>query len=326
MKTYPDLDPAFLPILEAMSAMPLVSSLPPAEARSLWANADMGEVDAVWEVRDLEIPGPEGAVPARLYRPQEPAGLMLYMHGGGWVLGDLAQHDPAVRTFANATGCAILSVNYRLAPEHPFPAPLEDAFASLCWMDEHRADLTGRDGLPLLIAGDSAGGNLAAALALLARKRSAPQIDGQILLYPTIDSRCATPSWDEHKDCNLLLAADMRWYWNQYVQDAADRSNPLATPCAAESLAGLPAAIVAVAGIDVLHDEGVAYAERLAEAGNDVVLMAYPSLPHGFFNFRPFSSVAAAAFDEIAENVRKLIGRAAPRQPGDAMQASNVER
>ena len=137
------LDTAFEPILAMLAAAPPVSSLAPEEARALWADADMGEKEAVWRVRDMDVPGASGAIAARFYCPARPTAFILYLHGGGWVLGDLAQHDPAIRAFANRTGAAILSINYRLAPEHPFPAGLEDGYAALKWCHAHRDELVG---------------------------------------------------------------------------------------------------------------------------------------------------------------------------------------
>jgi len=309
MTHHPDLDPTFIPILDAMASMPTSSSLSPAEARTLWADAQMGEGESVWQVRDMVVPGLGGGIPARLYVPHEPTALILYMHGGGWVMGDLEQHDPAVRAFANRTRAAILSINYRLAPENPFPAALEDAHAALEWMHAHSFDLVARRGLPLLVAGDSAGGNLAAALSLVARNRGGSPIDGQILIYPVLDGRCDTPSWSEHEDCRILLATDMRWYWAHYTGKGSVRLDPRASPRQAASHAALPKTLIALAGIDILRDEGREYAGLLSAAGTDVTLLIYDALPHGFFNFSPFSPAAAAAFDELSAETRALIAR-----------------
>ena len=306
------LDATFEPVVAMMAGAPPVSSLTPQEARTLWADADMGETEAVWRVRDMEVPGAAGAIAARFYSVEVPTALILYLHGGGWVLGDLKQHDPAVRALANRTGAAILSINYRLAPEHPFPAGLDDAYAALNWCHAHREELV-RAAAPLLVAGDSAGGNLAAVLALEARDRGGPQIDGQLLIYPVIDGRCSTLSWRENADCPLLTSRDMAWYWDHYAGQA-DRRDPRLSPCEAQDHAGLPAAILAIAGIDPLRDEGLNYADQLARAGTSVTILRYESLPHGFFNFAHVSDRAAAAFDEIAAATRELIA-AAPSSP-----------
>ena len=308
------LDAAFEPILAMLAAAPPVSSLAPEEARALWADADMGDTEAVWRVCDLDVPGASGAIPARFYCPARPAALILYLHGGGWVLGDLAQHDPAIRAFANRTGAAILSINYRLAPEHPFPAGLDDGYAALKWCHAHRDELVGA-GAPLLVAGDSAGGNLAAVLALEARNRGGPPVHGQLLIYPAIDGRCDTPSWRENAHCPLLTSRDMAWYWNHYAGQA-DRRDPRLSPCEARDHAGLPSAVLAIAGIDPLRDEGLNYADQLARAGNEVTVLRYASLPHGFFNFAHVSDRAAMAFDEIAAATRRLIA-ATPDSTGE---------
>ncbi|HEX5535971.1 MAG TPA: alpha/beta hydrolase [Sphingobium sp.] len=302
------LDTAFEPVVAAMAGAPPVSSLTPQEARTLWADADMGEAEAVWDVRDMEVPGAAGAIAARFYCPEVPRALILYLHGGGWVLGDLLQHDPAVRAFANRTGAAILSINYRLAPEHPFPAGLDDAYAALNWCLAHRDELVG-GAVPLLVAGDSAGGNLAAVLALEARDRGGPPVHGQLLFYPAIDGRCNTPSWRENAHCPLLTSRDMAWYWDHYAGQA-DRRDPRLSPCEASDHAGLPPAVLAIAGIDPLRDEGLNYADQLARAGNEVTVLRYDNLPHGFFNFAHVSDRAAMAFDEIAAATRRLIAAA----------------
>ena len=304
----PVLDAQFAAITEAVKQAPSVSSVDVAEARAMWENSAFGASEAVAEVRDVAIPGNGTTIPARLYRPKETTpGVMVYFHGGGWVLGSLETHDLPLRALANRTGATVLSVAYRLAPEHPFPAGLEDCYSAVCWASEHLTALTGAGGA-LMVGGDSAGGNLAAAVALAARDRGGPAIDGQLLLYPVIDGRCSTPSFTEQGDMGLLTARDMRWFWQQYVGDRGLELSPLASPGLADSHRDLPPTILAVAEFDPLRDEGLAYAEQLAATGGHVALLRYDSLPHSFFNYVGLVEGAKSALVEIAEQVRLAMG------------------
>jgi len=304
----PVLDAQFAAIIEAVAQAPSVRSVDVAEARAMWESAAFGAAEAVAEVRDLAIPRDGATIPARLYRPKETTpGVLVYFHGGGWVLGSLETHDLPLRALANRTGATVLSVAYRLAPEHPFPAGFEDCYSAVCWASEHLTALTGGGGA-LMVGGDSAGGNLAAAVALAARDRRGPAIDGQLLLYPVIDGRCSTPSFTEQGDIGLLTARDMRWFWQQYVGDRGLELSPLASPGLADSHRDLPPAIVALAEFDPLRDEGVAYAGKLAAAGVEVAVLRYDTLPHGFLNYVSLAEGAKSAFVEIAEHVRLAMG------------------
>ena len=304
MALKPVLDAQFAPILEALAQGPSVSDSDPADIRAMWDVSVFGAPEPVGEIRDIAIPAEGATIPARLYRPKETtAGLIVYFHGGGWVLGSLETHDLPLRAFANRTGAAVLSVDYRLAPEHPFPTGLEDCYAALCWASEHLTDLTGDAGF-VIVGGDSAGGNLAAAVALAARDRHGPRIDGQLLIYPATDARCDTPSYAEHRDVGLLTARDMRWFWRQYIGDGGAGVSALASPCLATSHRDLPPAIIAIAEFDPLRDDGIAYAEQLRAAGVQVIALRYDTLPHGFFNYLNLVDGANAAFVAIAEQVR----------------------
>jgi acetyl esterase len=290
--------------------MPPISRTPIAEVRAMWEAGASTDGEAVAEVRDVQIPVMGGSIGARLYAPSDaPIGLIVYYHGGGWVAGSIETHDLALRALTNRTGAAILSVDYRLAPEHPFPIPFNDSYAALLWAAAHQAELVGADG-PIGVGGDSAGGNLAAAVSLAARDRGGPELAFQLLLYPVIDGRCASASYDAHSAGGLLNGPDMRWYWDNYAE-AATRLDPFASPCLAASHRDLAPAIVVAAGFDPLRDETVAYGEQLRAAGNDATLLTYETLPHGFFNYFQQVPMAAKAFDQIVDAITRWLTTAA---------------
>jgi len=313
MTQTPVLDAQFGPFIEALAQMPALSSRTPADARAMWDAAVYGTPEPVAHVRSLAIPVAGTSVAARLYAPEtRPTALIVYYHGGGWVLGSLETHDLPLRALVNQTGAAILSVDYRLAPEYPFPSGLEDCYAALVWAKERQAELTGGTG-PLLVAGDSAGGNLAGVVALLARDRKGPKIDCQLLIYPVIDGRCDTPSYTQRAQGGLLTSQDMRWFWNQYIADPPKRLDPYASPCMANRHSDLPPAIVVIAEFDPLRDEGASYAEQLRGAGNDVTVLRYATLPHFFFNTLYLVKAAGEAFREMAQHVCRAIDAAGGR-------------
>jgi acetyl esterase len=233
-------------------------------------------------VEGLRVPSPEGGIDARLYRPSAEPRLptIMFLHGGGWVMGTLDQYDSLCRFLARESKCAVFAVDYRLAPEHPYPAATEDCFAALEWLgaNAHAHDL---DAGRLAIAGDSAGGNLSTAIALAARERSGPSLRHQALLYPVIDRRCDTASHKE-LDRYLLTSSMMRWYWDNYVGDRSESDVPLAAPASFASLEGLPPATVLTAEFDPLRDEGEAYACALARSGVPTELVRVPGMIHGF--------------------------------------------
>ncbi|MFZ5747611.1 MAG: alpha/beta hydrolase [Pseudomonadota bacterium] len=274
----------------------------PESARAMFAEAqaalprDRGR--PVRAIRDRAVPGPLGDVPVRHYLPEgDIAGRMLYCHGGGWVFGTLDAFDPVCRELAAIAGIEVVSVDYRLAPEHRFPVPLDDVWAAL-------ADIAD-PGMPLIVAGDSAGGNLAAALSLRARDAGGPDIALQLLLYPVLDWDFERASYRDYGGGDHLISrADMAWFWDQHVA-TEDRANPLAAPLRAPDLAGLPEAVVVVAGCDPLHDEGIAYARRLAEAGVPVTVKDHGDMAHGFFTLVDLIGPANAAVADIGG----MIGR-----------------
>jgi len=281
------IDPQIQTVLDQMQAIefPGLSALPVEHARAALAMMGAARADAVEEVarvEDLEIPGPAGAIPARAYVPVADGTppVVVYYHGGGWVLGDIDSHDGTCRALANASGAAVVSVDYRLAPEHPFPAAIEDAWAALEWVAANAAELGG-DPARLAVAGDSAGGNLAAVVAIQARNTGAPALRGQLLVYPVTDATMSHPSIEENASGYFLTKADMEWFFGHYAPERpADwRLSPLAAP----DLSGLAPALVLTAEYDPLRDEGESYARRLGDAGVPVELIRKDGLIHGFF-------------------------------------------
>jgi len=209
--------------------------------------------------------------------------VVLFFHGGGWVLGDLDTHDGLCRRLALASSAVVVSVAYRLAPEHPYPAAVDDAWDALGWVADHAGEIGGDPSL-LAVAGDSSGGNVAAALALRARDRGGPTVGAQVLLYPPLDGRCDSPSYAARADDGgTITRTQMQWFWAQYA-GGADVDDPLLSPLRAD-VAGLPPTLVVVAGFDPLRDDGRAYAGRLADAGVPVQLEEYPDTFHGFLGF-----------------------------------------
>jgi acetyl esterase len=268
------------------------------------------ERGAIEFVRDYAFDGPRGDVPVRVYRPavETPAPTLVFYHGGGWTLGTLDSADDLCRNLARRVGCVVVSVDYRLAPEHPFPAGLDDAYAALEWVADH-AETFGGDPSRLAVAGTSAGGNLAAAVALRACEFDGPTIAHQALLYPITDHAFDTDSYAENADGPLLTRADMEWFWDQYLRSPVDGANPYASVLRAAdaALTGLPSATVVTAGFDPLRDDGVAYADRLTAAGVDVDHQHYPTMAHGFLSLSDAVDVADDAFDAVAERVRSSV-------------------
>lgn len=252
----------------AESGAPEFNQIPVAQSRALYTE---GQTETpgikVYSVENLVVEGPAGNIPVRLYKPfADPAPLHVFFHGGGWVIGNLETHDADCCEICIAGGCAVLSVDYRLAPEHPFPAGLEDCYAATCWASAHSADLDVQSDT-ISIGGDSAGGNLAAAVALLVRDRGGPEIALQILLYPVTEPSMSSASFQDNAEGYLLSRTMMGWFWDHYCPDVEARKNPLASPLLAADLSNLPPALIITAEFEPLRDEGEAYAERLAAAG-----------------------------------------------------------
>jgi acetyl esterase len=259
---------------------------------------------SVAETRDLAIPG-AGPIPARLYRASATGVLpvLVFFHGGGWVVGDIESHDTVCRHLASRASCAVLSVDYRLAPEHKFPAAVEDCFAATAWVAGNAAAL-GVDAARLAVGGDSAGGNLAAVVSLLARDRDAPRIIQQLLIYPATDAAMRHDSIGRFAEGYVLTRATMRWFYDQYLRAPEDAADWQASPLAAPDLKGLPPAYVLTAGYDPLCDEGDAYAACLAAAGVAVTHRTFPGQVHGFAMNGKIIRAAETALDEIAAALR----------------------
>jgi acetyl esterase len=264
-------------------------------------------VECPSEERTIE--GAVGPLPGRLYAPPAASGLLVYLHGGGWVIGDLETHDAVCRALALRAGCRVLAVDYRLAPEHAFPAAADDALAAFHWAVAHAEEL-GVDPTQIAVGGDSAGGNLAAGVAQRARAPG-PAPCFQLLLYPGLDLVDEAPSHGTFAEGFLLRREDIRWFKDHYVPESGQRHEPLASPARAENLVGLPPACVITAGFDPLRDEGRAYARRLSEAGVTCEDRCFPGLVHGFLHISGGVPAARAALEHAADALRHAFAQRA---------------
>ena len=293
---------------KAASGAPPLWELSPDEGRAMVEanNATIPAGPDMESVRDIVIPSQAGGMPARLYSPSASAsGLVVYFHGGGWVVGTLDGWDASVRNLAAASGCDVVSVDYRLAPEHVFPAAADDAYDALVWAASAEGLAAGR---PVVVAGDSAGGNLAAVSALRARDFGGPPIALQVLVFPVVDCDLDRRSYHEYDRDELILnRRDMVWFWDHYAPDPATRANPYASPLRASSLSGLPPAYVVTAEHDPLRDEGFAYADRLRAARVPVEHRHYGSQIHAFFTFTGVLDDADKAVTEAGSTIRSAV-------------------
>lgn len=267
--------------------------------------AEAGNGEPVADVTETTIPGPAAGLRLRVYRPAGtgPWPVLVYFFGGGWSLGTLDTCDGVCRMIANAAGCVTVATGYRLAPEHKFPAAVEDCHAGARWVAEHAAEL-GADATRLAVGGDSSGGNLAAAVTLRARDLGGPAIAHQLLVYPNTDHQAGTPSMREFADEYFFNPASVRWYWGMYLAAPEDGANPLASPLRADDLSGLPPATVITAGYDPLRDEAELYARRLQAAGVPAEIIRYGAMMHGFFTMVGVLDTAREAVLEAAGRLR----------------------
>ncbi|HTT74705.1 MAG TPA: alpha/beta hydrolase [Candidatus Binataceae bacterium] len=308
------LDPQMKSVLDQMAAAKLAPfhQMTPEEARRQMARRAAPEqrVDAV-SSQDRTVPGPGGDVPVRVYTPEGagPFGALVYYHGGGWVLGNIAMTDLSCRLLAKASGCVVVSVDYRLAPEHKFPVPAEDCYASVKWLSDNASSVN-CDPSRIAVGGTSAGANLAAATTLMARDRGGPPIAFQLLVYPATRRELNTNSHRQFASDNyyILSRADMEWFWNHYLANPDDALNPYACPDRAATLEGLPPALTITAEFDPLRDEGEAYAARLREDGVASVLKRFNGVTHGFFGMPLQIDQAKQAIEEAAAALRLAIG------------------
>jgi acetyl esterase len=277
------------------------------KAMDQMAAVTRGPGEPVAKVEDRSIPGPEVAIPVRIYFPEgaAPFPVMVFYHGGGWVIGNIDSHDALCRKLTNAIGCVTVSVDYRLAPEAKFPAAAEDSYAATQWVSEHAASL-GCDPKRLAVCGDSAGGNLAAVVPLMARDRGKPPIAFQVMLYPCTDGSLESGSMRELAEGYFLTRGAMNWFWNHYVRDHNDRTNPYAAPIHAPELKGLPPALIITAEYDPLRDEGEAYAAKLRTAGVPVTLTRYEGTIHGFVSMADSLDKGKEAINEVVSTLKAV--------------------
>ncbi|RIL06891.1 MAG: lipase [Proteobacteria bacterium] len=306
------LDPQARFVLDQIAAQGELdlTNLSPAEARQQFEKMRVpfpGEPVASCE--DRVLPGPAGEIPVRVYVPEgaaKPAPAIAYFHGGGWVIGGVDTHDNFCRALANRTRAIVVSVDYRLAPEHRHPAAAEDCYAATRWIAEHGAEI-GADGARIAVAGDSAGGNLAAVVSLMARDRGGPALRHQVLTYPVTDADFERASYRDNAEGYLLTRKGMQWFWDHYVPDAARRSDAYAAPQRAATLAGLPPATVITAEYDPLRDEGEAYAARLREAGVATTLTRYDGQIHGFVGLFELFDAGKQALEAMSAALREAL-------------------
>jgi len=293
---------------------PPIETLDVARARALYDDTAWRldfEPAPMASVAELAVLVERGSIRVRVYTPEgvpvAGAPALVYFHGGGFVIGSLDSHDRLCRALAERAGCKVVAVDYRLAPEHPFPTPLEDALAAFRWVAEKAGEL-GIDAARIAVGGDSAGGNLAAVLSQRARDEGGPGPCFQLLIYPATDARGGHPSRAKNAEGYLLTEATIDWFRGHYLPDGTDLEDPRVSPLLADDLSGLPPALVATAGYDPLRDEGADYAKALAAAGVAVEHRDHPGMMHGFFNMGGALTVAEAAVDEAAAALRAAFG------------------
>ena len=282
----------------------------PEEARAYRAElaALNGPAPRMARVEDHTIEQPDGSFQVRVLVPLEPAaGVIVYYHGGGWVVGSIDESETLGRKLAERTSCAVVLVDYRLAPEHRYPVAVDDSYAALEWAAEHMNEIAGGE-VPLIVAGDSAGGNLSAVMSLRARDRNGPNIAMQVLIYPVTDANFDRPSYLDPENQLMLTRDSMIWFFDHYIPDTAQRTEPEASPIYAEDLSGLPPAVVLTAEHDPLRDEGEEYAQRLEDAGVEVELQRHLGQMHAFFALLMLPG-SERGMQQVVKAIRRLVVR-----------------
>jgi acetyl esterase len=310
------LDPQVQAVIEmvARSGRPAYHTLSPKDARQLFLETRPAATPTppqIGSVRNLVAETAAGTIPLRLYRPAgvsdaTPLPAYVYFHGGGWVIGDLETHDVLCRQLTAASGASVISVDYRLAPEHKFPAAADDAWAATRWVVAHGGEL-GLDAGRLAVGGDSAGGNLAAVVALMARDAGGPAIRQQVLIYPVVDVMRETRSYADFAEGYMFTRDSMRWFVAHYLRSKDDAGDWRVSPLRAPSLAGLPPALIVTAGFDLLRDEGEMYAGRLRDAGVTVDYVCYGGMVHGFAGMGKLIDTAQRAVSLIGDTLRQAL-------------------
>jgi acetyl esterase len=307
------LDPQIKTMIDQLESTggPGLDDLTVDEARKLLESMKAldGPPAEVAEVENRTFAGPAGDVPVRIYRPTDassPQPAVVWFHGGGWVLGSIDVADNTCRALAKKSGAVVISIDYRLAPEHPFPAGADDCYAGLEWAAAEAGDL-GVDAERLAVGGDSAGGNLAAVVALTARERHGPALRFQLLVYPVVDALMSYPSVRENGEGYMLTGDAMKWFVELYLDQHGDPKDPRVSPIYASDLSDLPPALVITAEFDPLRDEGEAYAELLRQAGVAATTSRYDGMIHGFFGMGTLVDAARPAMDEAARAIEEAL-------------------
>jgi len=306
------LDPQVKAILDedAERGLPPYNELDPVAARKqmLDLSPPVDPQLAAGRIEERLIPGPQSNIPLRLYYPHgdPPYALLVYYHGGGWVIGNLETHDALCQALAKTSECLVVAVDYRLAPEHPYPAAVEDAYAATCWAADNAVSLQA-DPRHLAVIGDSAGGTLATVVSMMARDKGGPEISLQVLIYPITDYNFDTPSYLNNERGYMLSRDMMQWFWNNYLEDAAVVGHPYVSPLQAQNLDSLPQAIVLTAEYDPLCDEGQAYACKLQACGINTTHSHYEGMIHGFFRMTARLDQAKRALEEVSGKIKAAL-------------------